>query len=132
MDEGTTLAIGVVALMVALAGAYAFVMGPRGPMAQSWKKRLNELEVATRMGSPEEIMEALRETAGLYRKLGKKWEAETVLRRAILMGKQQFGESYPGLIPLYDEFASLMDSMQRKKEGEQMRKDAERIRRKSG
>lgn len=127
MEDWVIYCIAAVLSLVAVAGVYSFMTGPRGPMARAWKQRLTELEVASRMGPPEEIIEALRESAKLYRKLGKRWEAETVLRRALLISRQNFGEINPSVIPVLNDFANLMDSMQRAKEAQQFRKDAERV-----
>jgi hypothetical protein len=131
MDPLAVLAIQVVALLVVAAGAYSFISGPKSPLAGNWRRRLNELEVTTRMGSPEEIIEALRESAKLYLRLGKRWEAETVMRRAVLISKQQFGDQNEGLVPILEDFARVMDSMHRKKEAEQMRKEVQRIKQKA-
>lgn len=130
MSESVIIAIGVVAALVVAAVGYSFLTGPTGPMAQGWRQRLGELEVASRMGSPDQIIDALRESAKLYRKLGKKWEAETVMRRAVLTSKQEYGDQNAGLADIYDDFAALMDSMNRKKEAEKMRTDARKIRQK--
>jgi hypothetical protein len=131
MDPLAVLAIQVVALLVVAAGAYSFISGPKSPLARNWRRRLNELEVTARMGSPEEIIEALRESAKLYVRLGKRWEAETVMRRAVLISKQQFGDQNAGLVPILEDFARVMDSMHRKKEAEQMRKEMQRIKQKT-
>lgn len=130
MTDSVIIAIGMVAALVVGAVGYSFLTGPTGPMAQGWRQRLSELEVASRMGTPDEIIAALRESAKLYRKLGKKWEAETVMRRAVLTSKQEYGDQNPGLADVYDDFAALMDSMNRKKEAEKMRTDARKIRQK--
>jgi hypothetical protein len=130
MEDAAILAIGVVASMVAMAALYSYINGPLSPLAKGWRRRLNELEVSTRMGSGEEIIQALRESAKIYQKLGKRWEAETALRRAMLIAKQEYGESYPGLPDVMDDFARVMDSMHRKKEAEQMRKEAQKVRQK--
>jgi hypothetical protein len=63
--------------------------------------------------------------------LGKRWEAETVMRRAVLISKQQFGDQNAGLVPILEDFARVMDSMHRKKEAEQMRKEMQRIKQKT-
>lgn len=128
MPDWVICSIAAVLSLVALGAVYSFVTGPRGPLARGWKKRLTELEVSTRMGRPEDIIEALRESAGLYRKLGKRWEAETVLNRALLVSRQNFGEINPTIIPVLTEFAKLMDSMHRVKEAEKFRKDALKVR----
>jgi hypothetical protein len=128
MDDSAIIAIGVVAALVVGALGYNFLNSPNGPMAQNWRKRLSELEVQSRMGSPDEMIEALCESAKLYKRLGKGWEAETVMRRAVITNKQQYGEQNEGLAVIYDHYASLMDSMNRKKEAENMRRDAQKIR----
>ena len=128
MPDWVIYSIAAVLSLVALGGVYSFVTGPRGPLVRGWKQRLTELEVSTRMGKPEAIIEALRESAALYRKLGKRWEAETVLNRALLISRQNFGEINPTIIPVLTDFAKLMDSMHRGKEAEKFRKDALRVR----
>jgi hypothetical protein len=127
MEDWVIYSIAAVLSLVAVAGVYSVVTGPSGPLARGWKQRLAELEVATRMGPPEQIIDGLRESAKLYRKLGKRWEAETVLRRALLITRQNFGEINPTIIPVLNDFASLMDSMHRNKEAQQYRKDAARV-----
>jgi hypothetical protein len=130
MDDAAIIGIGAVVALVIGAVGYSFLTGPNSPLAQSWKKRLAELEVATRMGSPEDILVALRESGKLYMRLGKRWEAETMMRRAVQMSKQQYGEMNVGLIPILEDFARVMDHMNRKKEAEQLRKEAQRIKQK--
>lgn len=122
------LAIGVVACMVAAGAAWTWFNGPNSPLAQAWKKRLAELEVSTRMGSPEEIIDALRETAKIYRKMRKNWEAETVLRRALHMSKQHFGEINQANISILEDYADLMDSLRRNKDAQSMRNEIQKIR----
>lgn len=128
MDDAAILAIGVVAALVICAGAYTYFNGPQSPLAASWRKRLIELEVQARMGDPEDVIGALKESSLLYRRLRKSSEAEMVLRRAMLLGRQEFGELYEGLPHLMEEYANLMDSMHRKREAEKMRQDAEKLR----
>lgn len=128
MDDAALLAIWVVGGMVAIAGCYTYVTGPRSPLAVNWRRRLNELDVETRMGSPEKIIAALREQAKLYLRLGKRWEAETVLRRALQLARQEYGERFEALPDIMEDFARVMDSMHRKKEAEQMRKEAQKAR----
>lgn len=128
MDDAAVIAIGVVVALVVAAGAWSYFHGPNSPMATKWRRRLNELEVASRMGKSEDIIEALRESSIIYLKLGKRNEAETVLRRAMLISKQEYGEMNKGMAPIMEDFARVMDSMHRKKEAEQMRKNAQKIR----
>ncbi len=130
MDDAAIIAIGVVALMVAAAGIWTYMRGPNSPMSSGWRRRLNELEVTSRMGSPEEIIAALQESAKLHVRLGKRSEAEVLLRRAMLIATQNYGHSYPGLAPIMDDYALVMESMHRKKEAQKMRADAQKLREK--
>ncbi len=116
--------------MVAAAGVWTYVNGPRGPRSSGWRKRLNELEVTSRMGTPEEIIAALQESAKLHIRLGKRSEADALLRRAMLIATQNYGQSYPGLAPIMDDYAAVMESMHRNKEAQKMRADAQKLREK--
>ena len=130
MNELEVIGVGLVAILVVVGAVWSFIISPSGPFGDGWRKEVRELEVRSRMDTGEQLIEDLRAIAKLYRKLGKRWEAEQALRRATVIAKQQWGEYNSQLIDVLDEYATLMSSMHRKKESANVRKQITEIRKK--
>jgi hypothetical protein len=121
------LGIKIIIAAVVIGGAYAFVMGPKGPLAEGWRKQIRDLEVKIKLDSETEMIEDLRKVARLYIRIGKRWEADQAMRRALTIAKQQGGESNPLVISILKECAHLMESMNRRGEATTFRREIKRI-----
>lgn len=120
---------GILLVMIAAAGAaiFNFVNGPKGPFAKRRHEQIRELEVRTRMESDEPLLADLQKLARLYVQVGKRWEAEQALRRALIIAKQQWGEHSPLVMNILQECVRLMDSMHRKGEATAFRKELNKL-----
>jgi hypothetical protein len=125
------LAIQVVVGMVGVAWIYSLIVRPGGPLTAKRSKQLAELEVRVRMDSGEELIEDLIEIAKVYGRMGKRWEADQSLRRAMSLAKQQWGDSSPPVINILEESARLMDSMKRSSEAKNYRNQIKEIKKRN-
>ena len=130
MNELEIMGVAVVAILVVVGAVWSYFISPFGPMSARWKAEVHELEVHIRMSTGDQLIEDLRAIARLYRKLGKRWEAEQALRRATIIAKQQWGENSEQVTGVLEEYAALMASMHRKGESSNVRKQINDLRKK--
>jgi hypothetical protein len=127
LDQSNIIAIGVVLLLVVMAAVWSFFIGPAGPLAAGWNKEVRELEIKIRMGCGPQLVEDLQAVARLYARLGRHWDAEQSLRRAMLISAQEYGATNPGLVPLMEELSRLMLGLHRRGEADTLRKQIKEI-----
>ena len=127
MDGINLILIGVVLLAAAGAGVWSFLSSPNGPRAAQWLAEVRELEVKIRMNRGPELVEDLRSLAQLYIRLGRRWDAEQALRRAMLISETELGRLNPTVIPVLEDYARLLSQMNRKREATALQKQIEEI-----
>jgi hypothetical protein len=122
MDPSEQLAFYVVIALVVVAGLWSFINGPTGPFAKSWRDQARELEVRIRLGHGQAILEDLRALAKLYVRLGRRWDGEQTLQRALRICEYELGENNPQTIAILEDYADLMAAMHRRGEAKAMKK----------
>jgi hypothetical protein len=126
------LAIQVVIGLVGVAWVYSLIVRPGGPLTAKRSKQLAELEVRVRMDSGEDLITDLIEIAKVYGRMGKRWEADQSLRRAMALAKQQWGDGSPPVLNILEQSARLMDSMHRSSEAKNYRNQIKEFKKRSG
>jgi short subunit dehydrogenase-like uncharacterized protein len=122
MESTEQLAIVVVIALVALAGLWTFLTGPASPMAAGWRDQARELEVKIRLGHGMDVVPDLLALSQLQSRLGKRWDAEQSLQRALKICQHEVGELSPQTIAVMEDYAALMAKMNRRAEAKSMRK----------
>ena len=128
MTELHYMGIAFVLFLVVVAWIFSFFRGPNSPLASRWKEEAHELEVKTRLNQPN-VVEDLCKLAKIYFSLGRKWDAEQTIRRALQISETELGTKNPNIIPVLAEYAKIMDAMNRGREAANLRKRIKELKR---
>jgi cytochrome c-type biogenesis protein CcmH/NrfG len=124
------MGIAFVAFLVLVAWVFSFFRGPRSPLAGRWQEEAHELEVKTRLNQPN-VVEDLCKLAKIYFSLGRQWDAEQTIRRALQISETELGTKNPNIIPVLSDYAKIMDGMNRGREAANLRKRIKELKRAS-
>ncbi|MBY0547694.1 MAG: hypothetical protein K2W95_10395 [Candidatus Obscuribacterales bacterium] len=108
MDSTHFSIIALVIVSVGVAIAYRMLFAPKKLERGEKPKGSHELEVAMKMGSPDEKCEAMREMAQLYSRHNDVWTAESYIKLALKVMEEAYGTRGPELTEVLRDYASLM------------------------
>ncbi len=132
MYPSEQLAIYFVIALVLVAAVWSLIVGPKGPFAPAWRNQARELEVKIKMGRGIDTVDDLRALCQLYVRLGKRWDGEQALQRALRICEYELGENNPATISVLKDYAKFLSAMHRRAEAKAMRKRMEGITPKQG
>lgn len=108
MDSIHFSLIALVSVAVGVAVTYKLLFAPKKLERGEKPKGSHELEVAMKMGSPDEKSEAMREMSRLYSQHNDVWTAESYIKLALKVMEEAYGTRGPELTEVLGEYASLM------------------------
>lgn len=108
MDSIHFSLIALVSVAIGVAVTYKLLFAPKKLERGEKPKGSHELEVAMKMGSPNEKSEAMREMARLYSQHNDVWTAESYIKLALKVMEEAYGTRGPELTEVLREYASMM------------------------
>lgn len=108
--------ISLVVTAVAVAFAYKLLFAPKKLQRGEKPKGSAELEVAMKMGTPDEKSSAMREMARLYSQHNDVWTAESYIKLALQVMEEAYGTKGPELAEVLRDYSSLMRKFGRTKQ----------------
>lgn len=94
------------------------------------KARLDEareIEIRIRMASGLDVINEFNELARVYISLDRLYDAEECMRKALSITENELGQSDPTVVPILENYAKLLDLMNRTVEADKFRKRAEDV-----
>lgn len=86
-----------------------------------------ELEIKIRMASGIGVVNDFNELARVYCELGRFADAEKCMQKAVSITENELGQMDPTLAPILDNYASVLDKMNRTVEADKYRKRAREL-----
>lgn len=86
-----------------------------------------QIEIKIRMASGLNVVNDFNDLAGVYISLDRFYDAEGCMRKALAITENELGQSDPTLIPILENYAKLLDLMNRSIEADKLRKRAEEL-----
>ncbi len=127
MDNGLTIGI-VVAVIAVIGIALKTVLNiQHNKVIKQREDQVRELEIKVRMSSGLDVVTDFNDLARAYILLNRLNDAEGCMRKAVAIIESELGQRDPTLVPILDNYASVLDKMNRTVEAERMRKRAREI-----
>jgi len=128
MDDNT-LTIGIMLAVIVTVGIVAkTLLGVRETkIVQEREREARELELKIRMSSGLDVITEFNELARVYVLLNRLSDAENCMRKALAITENELGQMDPTLVPILQNYADVLDKMNRTVESERMRKRAREI-----
>lgn len=124
-----SIAIGIV-LAIVISAAIVIrqkVYGPEGSATKARLKEVRDLEIKVRMTRGLDVINEFNDLARAYIALGRLNDAEGCMRKALSIAENELGQKDPTLIPLLENYASVLEKMNRSVEAEAMHKRADSL-----
>ncbi len=91
------------------------------------EREARELEIKIRMSSGLDVVNDFNELARVYLELDRAADAEQCMQKAVGITESELGRMDPALIPILENYANVLEKMNRRVEAEKIRKRAGEI-----
>jgi tetratricopeptide (TPR) repeat protein len=91
------------------------------------EREARELEIKIRMSSGLDVVNDFNELARVYLELDRAADAEQCMQKAVGITESELGRMDPALIPILENYANVLEKMNRRVEAEKIRKRASEI-----
>lgn len=94
---------------------------------EALNREARELEIKLRMSSGLSVVNDFNELARVYIALNRLADAEKCMQKALSITENELGQSDPSLVPILENYANILDQMNRKVEATKIRKRAKDV-----
>jgi tetratricopeptide (TPR) repeat protein len=123
---GITLLLSTVMIII-LARSTQLLYGPRAKPGKVSAKSIGELEVRIKLNSGSAVLEDMLSLIRLYKKANRFEDAERYCKQAVQIAESESGDDSKDLVPVLNEYASVLTGMRRKVEADKLKERAKKI-----
>lgn len=125
MDDSTGLFMCIgLAIIVVIAVVVRVQAHTKQKITRAREQEARDLEVKIRMSTGLEVINDFNELALVYCQLNRLNDAELCMRKALSIAEKELGQLDPTLLPILENYASVLTKMNRTAEAEDMRRRA--------
>ncbi len=126
-DFGLTVGTAIAVIVSVIVVVKTIMVGTQRKVTKAKENEARQLEIKIRMASGLDVINDFNELAHVYITLDRLYDAEGCMRKALSITENELGQLDPTLIPILENYAKLLDLMNRKVEADKLRKRAEEL-----